>query len=543
MLVGKKRKWYILSFLFPMFFTILTFVLLGKGKIGFTFFPDIPPEFFNVEVAYKPGDSKVKTEEFIKKAQFILIEENQKIIDESGDSLLTYFTSNIGATQNLGQSGNHTGLLTVFYEAENKKTPVDTLKNRVIRRMKAEPEVQLADEFFVGGFGRFGKDIEMGLTSTNESNLIKAKNDFRKELETMNGIMNIKDNMPPGKNEVYIDLLPQAEIYGISKGEVLTQIRQGFFGQEAQRIIIGTDEVKIWVRYPMEDRNSISDLEDMKIKTIAGLQVPLNEIARFNFGRAPESLKRKDGQRIIKIDAEAEYNDSVAVLNTRINEQIVPKLSQLYPDVQFKRLGQFERGQKTGNSMQYVTIVAIIIMFIILTLHFNSLWQSFLVMLVIPAGIAGAVMGHGIIGIPVSILSVFGMIALIGVLINDAIVFLDRYNDLLVEGLSPRKAIFEASASRFRPILLTSLTTVAGLMPMIAETSMQAQFLIPMAVSIAFGILFGTVFILFYFSSAILFWNGFRRLTRKIWTGNMVSSLEVEPAIKLAANTMDIDNE
>lgn len=530
---GRKFKWYIISFFFPMFFTILTFVLLGKGTIGFTFFPDIPPEFFNIEVAYKPGDSKQKTQDFVFKAQQILLEENQKIIQESGDSLLTYFTSNIGATQNIGQAGNHTGLVTVFYQAEDKKTPIDTLKNRVIRRMKKEKEVQLADEFFVGGFGRFGKDIEIGLSSSNESNLLKAKNDFRIELEKMSGVINIKDNMPPGKNEVYIDLLPQAEIYGINKAEVLTQIRQGFFGQEAQRVIIGTDEVKIWVRYPLEDRNSVSDLEDMKIKTMTGLQIPLQEIATFKFGRAPESLKRKDGQRIIKVDAEAEFNDSVAVLNTRINNEIVPKLTQLYPDVQFKRLGQFERGQKTGNSMKFVTLIAIVIMFIILTLHFNSLWQSFLVMLVIPAGIAGAIMGHGLIGIPVSILSVFGMIALIGVLINDAIVFLDRYNDLLVEGLHPKEAVLEAATSRFRPILLTSLTTVAGLMPMISETSMQAQFLIPMAVSIAFGILFGTVFILFFFSSAILFWNAFRRLTRKIWTGNSVSPLDVEPVLKL----------
>jgi multidrug efflux pump subunit AcrB len=533
MLIGKRIRWYILSFFFPMFFTILTFVLLGKGTIGFTFFPDIPPEFFNIEVAYNPGDSKSKTEKFINKAQQILLEENQKIIRESGDSLLTYFTSNIGATQNLGQAGNHTGLVTVFYQAEDKKTPIDTLKNRIIRRMKQESEVRLAQDFFVGGFGRFGKDIEVGLSSSNESNLLKAKNDFRRELEKMSGVINVKDNMPPGKNEVYIDLLPQAEIYGISKAEVLTQIRQGFFGQEAQRIIIGTDEVKIWVRYPLEDRNSISDLENMKIKTMSGLQIPLQELATFKYGRAAESLKRKDGQRIIKVDAEAEFNDSVAVLNTRINEKIVPKLTQLYPDVQFKRLGQFERGQKTGNSMQYVTIVAIVIMFIILTLHFNSLWQAFLVMLVIPAGIAGAIMGHGLVGIPVSILSVFGMIALIGVLVNDAIVFLDRYNDLLLEGLRPKEAVLDAATSRFRPILLTSLTTVAGLMPMISETSMQAQFLIPMAVSIAFGILFGTIFILFYFSSAILFWNGFRRFTIKIWTGNKVDALEVEPVLKL----------
>lgn len=180
-----------------------------------------------------------------------------------------------------------------------------------------------------------------------------------------------------------------------------------------------------------------------------------------------------------------------------------------------------------------VAIIAVIIMFIIISLHFNSLSQAFLIMLVVPAGIAGAILGHGIVGIPVSILSVFGMIALLGVLVNDAIVFLDRFNDLLLEGNSVKEAAMEAAASRFRPILLTTLTTVAGLLPMIAETSLQAQFLIPMATSIAFGVLFGTIFILLFYPSAIIFWNGARRFFRYLWRMDYPNELEVEPVMKL----------
>ncbi|TNE52973.1 MAG: efflux RND transporter permease subunit [Bacteroidetes bacterium] len=535
MLIGRRIKWFRLSFFFPMFFTFLTFILLGAGVIGFTFFPNIPPEFFNVEVAYKPGDSKEKTRKFIELAQQVLVEENERIKKENHESLMTYYTSNIGFTQNIGQAGNHAGMLSVFYHAEGKKTPVDTLKNRVNRRLKKTAEVKLANEFYVGGMNRFGKDIEMGLSSKDEVKLHEAKNFFRSELEQLNGVMNIKDNMPPGRMDVEIDLLPQAEIYGLQKGDVINQIRQGFFGQEAQRLIIGTEEVKIWVRYAPEDRNALTDLTGMRIKTMSGLQIPLSEIAEFHFQRAPESLKRRDGVRMIKVDAECEYPDSVALLNRRISEQIVPKINQLFPDIQLKRLGQFERSQKTGNSMMYVTLFVLLLMFMILALHFSSVWQSFLIMLVIPAGLAGAILGHGLIGIPVSILSVFGMIALIGVLINDAIVFLDRYNQLLKEGLEIREAAFQAGTSRFRPIILTSLTTVAGLFPIITETSMQAQFLIPMASSIAFGILFGTVFILFFFPGAILFWNGVRRFFRWLWTGEKVETHDVEPALKLKA--------
>ncbi len=541
MFVGRKWKAYNLTFFLPLIFVISVMGLFAARVIMFTFFPDIPPDFFNVEVAYRPGDNKEVTERFINRATDILIEENQRIIDENGDSLVTYFSSNIGFTQNLGQSGNHTGSLAVFVDSENSDTPLDTLMNRVNRRMQEEPEGKLAQEIFVGGFNRFGKEIEVGLTSTNEANLLMARDMLKREMSKVKGVFNIKDNMPPGRNEVYLELLPQAEIYGITKNEVLLQIRQGFFGQEAQRVIIGTDEVKVWVRYPLEDRNSLSDLENMRIKTRAGLAIPLTEIATFDMGRAPESLKRYNGQRIVKIDAESTDPDKVSEINSTVFDSLIPKVTQAFPDVRSVKLGQLERSQKTGNSMLYILLIVLVIMFIIIALHFNSLSQAFLIMLTIPAGVAGAIMGHGLIGIPVSFLSLFGMIALIGVLVNDAIVFLDRYNDLLLEGYRAKDAAVEAAISRFRPILLTSLTTVAGLLPMIAEKNMQAQFLIPMATSIAFGILFGTSFILFFYGPAIMFWNGFRRSYRLVWKQQRSLPEDVEPAIKLKKHQDDVE--
>ncbi len=530
--VGKNFKMYNLTFFVPMLITFITIGMMATKTIGFTFFPDIPPDFFNVEVAYKPGDNIEKTEKFIQVARQILKEENEKIQKENGDSLIRYSTSNIGFSSNLGQVGNHTGSLMVFLDNEGSSTPADTLMTRVNRRLLATPEGQLAQNINVGGFNRFGKEIEIGLTSSDEKALLDAKEVFKNDLRAIPGVFNVKDNMPPGRFEVYLQMRPQAEIYGITKNEVLTQIRQGFFGAEAQRVIIGTDEVKVWVRFPQEDRNSLSDLENMRIRTATGLSIPLRELCDFDLGRAPESLKRRNGQRIIKVDAECSDPDMVAEINSDIRKNTVKKLQQVYPQIQSVSLGQFERSQKTGSSMGYVALVALVVMFIIIALHFNSLRQSFLIMLVIPAGIAGAMLGHGLIGIPVSILSVFGMIALTGVLVNDAIVFLDRYNDLLVEGLGVREAALEAASSRFRPILLTSVTTVAGLLPMIAETSMQAQFLIPMASSIAFGVLFGTIFILFFYPSAILFWNGFGKTRTWIWTGKRVDELDIEPAIK-----------
>ena len=533
----KKTKWYRLGFIFPLAFTSMTIFCLYNGTISATFFPNIQPDFFTIEAAYKPGDKKTKSEQFVHQATRILLEENNRIIKENGDSLLTYFTSNIGFALSIGQNGDHASMVQVFFNGEDSKTPVDTLINRIIKRVNSISEGRLAQDTYVGGFNQFGKEIEVGLTSQNATNLLSARDLFKKELSKMDGVINIKDNMPSGKNEIYLKLRPEADIYGISKNEVLNQVRQGFFGQEAQRIIIGTDEVKIWVRYPSEERKSISDLENMNIKSTNGIAIPLKEICDFTLGRAPESLKRLNGQRIVKVDAECVDPDQVGKINKFIADSLLTKIIQAYPDIETKRLGQYERSQKTGNSMQYVGSIGIIIMFIILTLHFNSFGSSILIMLVIPAGVGGAILGHGLVGIPVSILSAFGMIALTGVLINDAIVFLDRYNDLLTKGKDIKTASIGAAKSRFRPIILTSLTTVAGLLPIISESSMQAQFLIPMAVSIAFGVLFGTIFILFFYPSAILMWNGFRRNLKKIYTGQKnIEPRSVEPVLKIEKN-------
>jgi len=241
MIIGTKWKWYRATFFFPMIFTFVTIGMLVNGIISATFFPNIQPDFFNIEAAYNPGDNKKQTQHFVETATRILLEENDRIKRENGDSLMTYFSSNIGFSSNLGQAGNHTGSLSVFVDAERSKTPLDTLMNRINRRLNSIPEGRLAQDVYVGGFNRFGKEIELGLTSTNESNLLEARTKMKKMMAELEGPINIKDNMPPGRNEITIKMKTQAEMYGISKGEVLSQIRQGFFGQEAQRVIIGTD--------------------------------------------------------------------------------------------------------------------------------------------------------------------------------------------------------------------------------------------------------------------------------------------------------------
>jgi len=537
-------KWvYRIFVFFPLIFIFYCVANLASGKIGFTFFPNIQPDMFFVEVAYKPGENKKSAEQFIQVATQIVKEENQRLIDETGDTLLSYYSSNVGGARMLSQTGMHAASVTVFCDAEGKKASVDDFMNRISSRMNETTEARLASDFVVVGMNRWGKPIEFGLSSANNTSLDQAREYFKKEVSEMNQTKNVVDNMPPGKNEIYLKLRPQAEIYNIGQAEILRQIRQGFFGQEAQRVIIGTDEVKIWVRYPISDRESIANLEDMKIKTAAGIEVPLRELCDYTIGSGYESLKRRDGKRQVKVEADVIDPDKTADVNEEIRKELIPKLASMFPDVEVFSLGQAERSSKTSNSMQYMALIVLIVMVIIITLHFTSLYQALLIMLVLPAGIAGAILGHGIVGIPVSLLSVFGMIALIGVLVNDAVVFLDKYNDLILEGYSSKDAGIEASRSRFRPILLTTITTVAGLLPLIAETSMQAQFLIPMAVSIAFGVLFGTVMILLFFPSALFFGNDFKRTFVLLWTGKKPSHAEVESVTQIHKKINEIEND
>jgi len=542
-IVGTKRNWFYITVFIPLIFTIVTIQLVSSGIIGATFFPNIQPDFFTIEAAYKPGDSKKQTEDFVEKATQILIEENERIIEETGDTLLTYYSSNVGASSSIGQVGNHTGMVQVFFDSENKKTPIDTLINRISRRVNAIPEGKLAQDKYVGGHNRFGKEVAIGLSSQKEATLLLATDDLKYRISKIDGVFNIKDNLPPGKNEVQLDIRPESSIYGLSENDVLAQIRSGFFGNEAQRVIVETDEIKIWVRFPLDDRNSLHDLRNMKIKTPQGTAIPLYKICNFSMARAPETLRRLDGQRIVTVDAECTDPDLVSQINSQITDSVLPKLFEEYPGLRSVELGQVKRQRKTAGSMQRIAPIGIVIMFIIIALHFNSLGSAFLIMLVIPSGIAGAIMGHGLIGIPISILSMFGIIALIGVLVNDAIVFLDRYNELLKQGHDVKTAAVEAAISRFRPILLTSLTTVAGLLPIIMETSMQAQFLIPVAVSIAFGVLFGTLFILFFYPAAILFWNRRRVFYRWAVHGEKnIDPRDVEPIIKLEKNQHEFEN-
>jgi multidrug efflux pump subunit AcrB len=532
-------KIYRLFVFFPLIFVIYGFWNLGSGRIGFTFFPNIEPDMFTIEVAYEPGENKRVAHEFIDVAMDAVYAENQRIIDETGDTLMRDYVTFVGWTQNIGQVGNHVANIQIFCDAEGKKASIQEFMNGLIDRLEETDAVRVSSEFVVTGMSRWGKPVAYGLSSTDEAALKAANKYFKEELNKHPESINVMDDQTPGRKEMYLDMKPLAEMYGLTRSDILNQVRQGFFGQEVQRLIKGTDEVKLWLRYPRADRSSVSDVQNMRIKTAQGMEIPLREVADYTIGRGYENLKRRDGMRLVTISGDVRNPDLTGEVNQYISSEIIPTLKQMFPSVDVVALGQAERSKKSGDSMMSMTLIVLIIMIIIIMLHFKSLYQALLIFLVLPVGIAGAVIGHGFVGIPVSLLSAFGMIGLLGVLVNDSIVFMDRYNDVLKQGMSIKEAALEAAKSRFRPILLTTVTTVAGLLPLISETSMQAQFLIPMAVSIAFGVMFGTIMILLFFPAAILFGNDFLRFLHLVFKGKTPEPKDVEPALKKIKNDIN----
>jgi len=383
-----------------------------------------------------------------------------------------------------------------------------------------------AENISVGGWQFGGDPISVKFMSHDYTQLMKAKDLLKEELKKIDGVKDIRDDTPLGKNEFIVDLKPKGKALGLTLRDLTTQLRQGFYGQEVMRLQRGRDEVKVWVRFPKEDRVSIGQVENLRIRTNQGEYIPFKEVAEYKIQRSIRRIRHEDGERSITVYADLDYskNDQAVVL-AELNTTIIPSVLSKVDNVARSFGGQSEEVDKMTGSMIYTMTIALLIMFTILMFLMKSYLQTILIMSLIPLGIIGAVFGHYIIGIPVSILSFLGIVALAGIIVNDSVVLVDKYNNLIKDGKSVRDALYEAGITRFRPILLTTITAAAGLAPIIMLTSEQGQFLVPMAVSVAFGLIFGTFLTLLMLPSALFVISDLRKLLNK-----KKSRAELEPA-------------
>jgi multidrug efflux pump subunit AcrB len=528
----------------PLIFIIVIFGLTFSGVIKSTFFPNIPFDKLNLEVAFKPGEREMQTEEFLNDCMESIWEVNQDFIDKTGDTLVTNCFVGVGFTEQLGESGGHAGKIDIMLDMEGKSVSSNEIADSV--RTKIGYRKDIPEKFLIGGENRWGAPIQLSLTSSNNEQLYEVTDKIKKQLESFNELKDVRDNRGVGKREIYITLKDKAKLLGFNHMSLSNQIRQAFYGDEAQRIIIGVDEVKIWVRFPKESRSTLEQLDELKIRSVNGNLYPLRELANYKIERGIVSIKHINGINNVfvyadQIDAKA----STTELTQKVREKVVEGLKPLYPDVTFKFKGQAERAEKSGKSLGMMFGLAIILITIVLSLNFNSFYQARIILLVVPVGFASGILGHGLEGIQVSMLSAWGFVALLGILINDAVVLLDTFNRKIKEGWLVKEAVIYAGKARFRPIILTSITTVVGLYPLILEPSFQAQFLKPMAVAIAYGVLFGTFFILFFLPPLICFSNDLKRIRMRIWYGEKFSALEAEPAYRTMQKRaeMDIDSD
>ncbi|RLD23637.1 MAG: AcrB/AcrD/AcrF family protein [Bacteroidetes bacterium] len=531
---GFTLKWLVkhprYNVVIPLLFMIIVIALLSFGVIRNTFFPAIPFDDFNVEIAFTPGDREDVTEAYLMDFYEKVWEVNNEIYEEIGDSVITYVSVTVGMAGQLGEIGGHAGSIRVSLDVENKPISSFEIADRVRNKIGPIPE---ANKYMVGGLNRWGKPVLISVSGEDNRKIKAAKEYLKNELKKNPELKDVTDNAGVGKREILLELKPRAYMLGLNTAMIMGQIREGFFGSEVQRLIIGRDEVRVWVRYPIEDRMSIGMLEEMRIKTNQGLSVPLQEVADFKIERGEVSIRHYDGIREVLVEADLiDPYASVPEILQQVRADIIPGLKANFPGVNIDFRGQQLAAEKSEKTGLIAILISLFVMMLIISLNFNSVYQSLLIALMLPMGIMGAILGHGIENLPVSLLSAFGMIALMGILVNDAVVYLDTFNRNLLKGMDVTEAIYQAGISRFRPIVLTSITTVAGLYPLILETSFHAQFLIPMATSVAYGVLFGTFFILLFFPVTVLIMNDIRRFFYWLWNGEKCERIDVEPAIQ-----------
>ena len=504
-------KWKYVAIFTPIFFIMITAGLFQGGLIKGTFFPAIPFDQFTVDLAFKPGSGEAQTLDYLQRIDDAIWEVNAELQEELGDSndFVNYTFLSTGSAFSGQERGSHAGnIFVLLRDLENSGTSSYDVVRRVQQRVGDLPE---AEKLTIQGRATFGTPISISLLGKNEAELNMAKADLIQSLKQIEVLNNIADVNPTGMREVQLKLKPLAYFLGFTQASLTNQVRQGFFGGQAQRLQHGKDELRVWVRYPKTDRINIGQLETMKIKTPVG-DYPLSELATYKIDRGPVSIRHYNSSREIRIDANVvSYETPIVPIQEKIETEIVPELMKRYPGIDVAFLGQKKDSDETMAQIRKFFIPAFLLMFLIIILHFKSFSQGLIIVMMIPLAWLGAIWGHGVEGIPVSLLSVWGMLALSGVIINDAVVFLSKYNSLLLEGRKVKEAVFEAGQARFRAIVLTTLTTSVGLYPIILEGSFQAQFLIPMAVALAYGVFVGTGFILIFFPVLILTLNDSKR--------------------------------
>jgi multidrug efflux pump subunit AcrB len=519
---------------------ITTVSLVLSGRYKYTFFPRIQSEIVSATIEMPEGTSLENTKKYVDKIVASAESLQRKYIEpdlisengdenKSGERLIKHILVTVGSSgrRPSGSSGV-SNLASVTFETippEKRLLKISTreLVNEWQQLIGPIPGVK--ELSFRAELGRGGEPIDVQLKGSNFKVLNQVALKVKDKLGEYDGLFDIQNSYEGGKAEVQLRIKPAAEQLGLNLSTLGLQVRHAIFGAEAQRIQRNQSEIKVMVRSPKEERYSLSDLQNLRIRTTNGAEIPLSEVADVSIGRGSSTISRVDRQRIINITAD--LNKDKVSANTVVSDlkEWFPNVINEFPGVSFDMEGEQREQKKFGTSLAFGFAIALIIIYILLAIPFGSYFQPLMVMSVIPFSIIGAIGGHAIMGLSLSISSAMGVLALIGVVVNDSLVLVDYTNKRIKSGMSVSKAIRFSGGARFRPILLTSLTTFAGLTPLILEKSTQAQFLIPMAVSLGFGILFATLLTLILVPAFYLIVEDFKNLFAWLANGFKVKTI------------------
>nr|WP_297917143.1 efflux RND transporter permease subunit [uncultured Allomuricauda sp.] len=519
---------------FSLFFMALALTIgsiLG-GVIRLSRFPRVASDNIAVELQMPNGTNEKVTDSIISMIQEKAKIVNQQLTDEylqGGDKMLF---ENI--TKNIGPGSSSARLLINLLPGEER--PDEIRADVVTGRLRELVGPVIGVETLVyGSGGNFGGDpVSVSLLGNNIEELKAAKDELKTAMQNNPLLKDVYDNDPAGIKEIRLELKENAYLLGLDLRMVMGQVRSAFFGAQAQRFQRGQDEIRVWVRYDRDNRSSIANLDEMRILAPSGERIPLKEIANYSVARGDVAVNHLEGQREIQIASDLkspkEYTGTDAT--QWIADEVMPNILSKYPSITPSYEGQNREAIKFLDSLYYVGPIILILIYMTIAFTFRSFSQPLLLLLLVPFSLTAVAWGHWIHDFTLNLLSLLGIIALIGIMVNDGLVLIGKFNSNLRNGMTFNDAIYEAGRSRFRAIFLTSITTIAGLAPLLLEKSRQAQFLKPMAIAIAYGIGFATVLTLLMLPLFLSFGNYVKVLAKQVWTGEQISKEEVERAIK-----------
>lgn len=517
----------------------ITVSAMSAGLIKSTVFPNIEGENIIVNLKFEAGSSEEKSIKWINYIEDKIIEKNKLISKDynEGVSLVKAIEKTFGSNQAAdqwtmasAQSSEKSYLNVLLVPSEERSIGTSEITNYF---KDAVGEIPGAESLTFDIESPFGKAISIALFSENNDELLSAIKILKDYMISLNVMKNIESSDQKGLKEIKLKLKNKAYQLNLSTAQIMNEIRNGFYGFESQRLQIGTNEVKIWIRYNEQDRNSIYDLENMRINVL-GNNYLVGDLVDINIERDLISIDHLNGKRSVQIDADLlnPKIDNPIVITSNVEEFINSNIKTIYPSIKHSIEGQIRSQSETGESLMLSGPIILILMLTIILFTFRSILQTFAVFVLIPFGFIGVGWGHFIHDFQLSMFSYFGMIALIGILVNDSLVFISKFNKNMKDGLKFEEALTATGLSRFRPIILTSITTIAGLAPLIFEKELQAQFLIPMAIAIAYGLILATLLTLIFLPAFLKITNKIRYTKEWIFTGKKLNEEEREPSIK-----------